>query len=292
MPENRHGHYTLAVLLILLGVVLLLEQLGIWQVSWSSLWQLWPLALILVGLEMLLRRVPMGGLIYLLMVGVILAGVWFLWPRLADRWGRLESRTVERSAAGIRSAQVEIAMGVGELSIEALPEAGLLYRATLQHDPRRTELRETSQVQGDHAMASLAFSGLGGGPFETGDQGRLEVSLARDLPFDLRIEAGVSESRIALEELTLAGLDLRCGVGDVTLTLPQGEYEATVHGGVGALEIELPQGVGAQIEVDGGLGSVLVADRFHASGDDTFVAEGAGLIRLRIDGGIGTVRVR
>jgi hypothetical protein len=292
MPENRPRNYTIAILLILLGVVLLLQQLGIWQISWASLWQLWPLALVFIGLEMLLRRVPMGGLIYLLLVAVILAGVWFLWPSLADRWGRQETQTVELSASGISSAQIEIAMGVGELEVAALQEPGLLYRATLHHDPRRTELIENEQVRDGRAEVSLEFRGAGGGPFVTGDRGRMEIGLARDIPLALRIETGVSKAQVMLSDLTLARLDLQSGVGDSQIALPGGTYEVTVQGGVGALEIQLPQGVGAQIEVEGGLGAVQVADRFRPSAEDTYAAEGAGLIRLRIQGGIGTVRVR
>jgi hypothetical protein len=292
MPENRHRNYTFAILLIVLGVALLLQQLGIWQISWSSLWQLWPLALVFIGLEMLLRRAPMGGLIYLLLVAAILAGVWFLWPNLADGWGRMEIQTAELSAGGISSAEIEITMGVGELEVAALQEPGLLYRATLRHDPRRTELNEAQEVREGHAEVALEFSGMDSGPFVTGDRGRLEIGLARDIPLALNIRTGVSKAQITLSDLTLARLDLQSGVGDAQIALPRGTYEVTVHGGVGALAIELPEDVGAQIEIEGGLGSVQVADRFQRSGDNTYTANGMGSIRVYIKGGIGTVRVR
>ncbi len=290
MPENRNRNYTFAILLILAGVALLLQQLGFWQISWSSLWQLWPLALVFVGLEMLLRRVPLGGLVYLVLVGAILALLWFAWPKLADRWSRLESETVELSAEGITSATVDITMGVGELELAALQGDDLVYRATLRHDPRNTELNETKQVQGGHVEAALAFSGTNNGPLVTGDNGRLEVALAREIPLALAVESGVGKSHLMLEDLTLAILDLHCGVGDVQLALPDGFYEATVTGGVGALVIELPEDVGAQIEIEGGLGPVEVADRFQRSGN-TYTAGGVGSVRVYIKAGIGTVRV-
>jgi hypothetical protein len=291
MPENRFRNYTFAVLLILLGVALLLQQLGIWQIPWSQLVALWPLALILIGLEMLLRRVPMGGLVYIVLAAAILAVMWFAWPALGPRLAARETHVAELPLEGIESASIEISMGVGDLELRPLAEPGLLYRAELLYDPSRTELSESRTLQNGHMTASLRMTGITTGPMFGGATDRLELELSPDVPITLVIDAGVSRSRIDLRGMVTTGLEINSGVGDAHVLLAEGEYEAFVSGGVGTLTIELPAGVGAQVQVQGGLGSVRVDDRFDRI-DDEYRVEGAGNIQLRIEGGVGSIRVR
>ncbi len=291
MPESRFRNYTLAILLILLGVALLMQQLGIWQIPWSQLLTLWPLALILIGLEMLLRRVPMGGLIYIVLVVAILGVMWFAWPTLAPRLAPRETRTLELSLEGIQSASLEISMGVGDLEVQPLTEPGLLYRAELHYDPNRTEISESRTLQNGHMTASLRVTGISSGPLFGGGTDRLEIALSPDVPVTLVIDAGVSRSRIDLRGMEIAGIEISSGVGEAQVILAEGNYEAIVSGGVGALTIEIPAGAGAQVQIQGGLGSVRVDDRFDRI-DEEYHVQGAGNVLLRVEGGVGAIRLR
>ena len=70
--SNRgHGRGVLGpLLLILLGVALLLDTLGIWSLDWADVWRLWPLLLVLAGLQIIFSRTAWGGLVSLLVVVV------------------------------------------------------------------------------------------------------------------------------------------------------------------------------------------------------------------------------
>lgn len=56
-PRQKTSSFFWPIFLILLGTLLLLNNLGIlpWSI-WSNLWKFWPLILILFGLEMLLGK--------------------------------------------------------------------------------------------------------------------------------------------------------------------------------------------------------------------------------------------
>ena len=83
MTEERRPSYVLPAVLIIAGVVLLLDQLGIWTVDWSHVLSLWPLLLILLGLDILARSVrvsgPMMTIVLIAAVGIAIA---LLWPSL------------------------------------------------------------------------------------------------------------------------------------------------------------------------------------------------------------------
>jgi hypothetical protein len=62
----------MALLLIGVGLALLLNNLGIITVDWSSVWRFWPLLLILVGLEVMLGHRSFLGSLSIVLLGVAL----------------------------------------------------------------------------------------------------------------------------------------------------------------------------------------------------------------------------
>ena len=72
LGRGRRGGIVWPVLLILIGGVLLLQNLGLLSWSlWASLWRLCPVILILVGLEMLIGH-TLSGIRRLVLVVVLL----------------------------------------------------------------------------------------------------------------------------------------------------------------------------------------------------------------------------
>lgn len=70
-------NYSGAVFLIFLGIIFLLNNLGIlpWQI-WNEIWKFWPVILILIGFELFLGKSPFArfvmGVITLLIFALIL----------------------------------------------------------------------------------------------------------------------------------------------------------------------------------------------------------------------------
>lgn len=76
---RRHG-LTTAILLILIGLIFLLNNFGVlsWSV-WGIIWKVWPLFLILVGLEMLVGKHFIGKAIMIFLIVILsLAIIGFL----------------------------------------------------------------------------------------------------------------------------------------------------------------------------------------------------------------------
>ena len=66
------------VILIFIGGVLLLGNLGLLRVDWWELWRLWPVALILAGLDILARHSRWGSGLLALGMLVLLGGLFYL----------------------------------------------------------------------------------------------------------------------------------------------------------------------------------------------------------------------
>ena len=113
------------VLLIAIGVVLLLNTLGIleWSV-WLTIIQLWPVLLIAAGLDLLLGRFSAWGslLAALLVVGVLGAALWLGTTDQAQGDAGLVAEDIRQPLEGATSAEVRFSPAVGRLQVESLPE--------------------------------------------------------------------------------------------------------------------------------------------------------------------------
>lgn len=115
-------------------------------------------------------------------------------------------------------------------------------------------------------------------------------------PLDLQVNFGAGECRMDLGELTLRRVSVQMGVGELKMDLrgtPKQDYSVYVHGGVGEATIYLPETVGVEANVQGGIGDI------HASGlqkhDGRYVNDSYGhqntTIHLDVQGGIGSVHL-
>ena len=174
--------------------------------------------------------------------------------------GAAETKTasLSESLEGASSAKIEIAFPVGQASIGALEaqspnlfEAELTYIGEYEFDvnggaERVIRLRQKSGMADD----------LGAMVGNARDL-RWDIALARNLPMQLSVAAGVGEANMDLSGLRIDALRLATGVGKVALTLPARQrVAAEVRGGVGLTEVKIPSGAYGALDIMGGLGGV------------------------------------
>ena len=296
MPERRTRLLAWPVILVAVGVALLLDQLGVWSLSWSHLWQLWPVVLMLIGLDILLSRTRLGSIVFLAAAGaIIVLAVVLVQPAEVRRAG-LESEVVDYPRKGIERARVRVEMGVGELNVAALRDSPKLFEAEVSHDKGMNRVTSDVGVHEGEARVRLRSTQGAWTPFSPGVTDEWRVGLSPDVPMRLEIEGGVSEARLDLRDLELTYLDVDMGVGLVDLLLSENiPYEASIDGGVGKLDIEIPREVEARIRVDQGLGAVEVGRRYERDGKYHVTRgykPGEDAIEMYIEGGIGAITIR
>lgn len=102
-----------------------------------------------------------------------------------------------------------------------------------------------------------------------------DLQLTNDLPVDLKINTGASDTSMNLEGMQLQSLDIETGVGRSILNLG-GTWSESFHVhlqmGVGESTIILPNDVGVEIKSTKGIGSATF-NGFISNGKDTYVNE-------------------
>lgn len=296
-PGRRRGSLIGPLVLIGLGIVFLLNNLGVvdWDI-WQILFRLWPILLIAAGLDLVIgRRSALGTVVVLLVVlGLVFAGVWLLSGVLG---GESRVENILQSAGGAERAEIEIGGSVGRLTIGSFAQPGALVRGTVDLAAGE-RLGQQFRVEGGTARFSLESQGEWRLPgFHWWSEDRAwDLDLARGIPLELAVSAGVGETRLDLAELTVTRVTVDTGVGRTWITLPgQGRYDAEVQAGVGEVEILLPEGLAARITVSTGIGDIDVIGDLKVE-DGVYTSAGyedaEDRVELDVSGGIGRIVIR
>jgi len=297
--ESRRSSIVGPVILIGLGVVFLLNNLGIldWSV-WDVIIRLWPVLLVAAGLDILIgRRSALGALLSLILTVALIAGALWLYGTGMVMGPTGPGEEITYDLDGADRAQVVLAPAVGSLHVEALRESNRLVAGVIQ--PVRGErVTRDFALEGETAVLTLRSEGNFVGPFfgAPADKWGWDLGLAPDVPLDLEISLGAGQSDIDLTDLTLSDLEVSAGIGQTTVVLPdQGRFEAKIDGAIGHTLVVIPPGLEARIQLDTGLAASQVPAGYQQR-ENTYTSPGyAGAenrVDLEISQAIGNVTVR
>jgi hypothetical protein len=289
------------IILITAGVLFLLSNLGLLDINFGQLLRLWPVLLILIGLDILFgRRSAWGSLLVALLALLVVAGVVLLLVLAPAALGPSTGIAVERIAeplGDIERAELQVGFAAGDLEIAALDDATSLIEARLDLSTRHRPVWEIGR-SGNRATMALAYrEGVSIGTFPGGSGGdRWSLALSPDVIYSLDVKAGAGEATLDLRGLDIGNLNVVAGAGQTTITFPeQGNFGATVSGGVGHLVLEIPRDLAARITVQRSLSAVNIPPRFEQRGD-VYETEGYGSSTHRIDVqlkvGVGLLTIR
>jgi hypothetical protein len=222
MSERRGLFWPL--LLITIGLVFLLVNFGyIPGVTVLSLLSLWPLLLILAGVDIAIgRRWPLAALgIDVAVIGLGLALVatqptmfagspFFL---VSGSSGGERDVTVARESA--TSLSLDLNGGAGRFRVSG--GSTTLVEAHSPNEDLRLR-RADFDSGGQHADVRIDQTGnrrVGGATID------VETRIASDIPTDLSINGGAGEFAIDLSNVTIRSAELNVGAASLTLTLPK-----------------------------------------------------------------------
>lgn len=301
--SRRRGRSMLGpIILISLGIFFLLQNSGNLpgEPNWTAVLQLWPVWLIIMGINLIVRQAPrpVGGLLSgMVSVGAVTLAAYLLFfsedNALLARWNigqqniEFQRETISFvPEEEISRAEINLDLSLFGADIYALETGGPLIAGevsfinNLNFDSRLADETAVIQLDSDRNQPINLFSlDLP----TAGTEHAWNLGLSPDLPLDLRVETGVGAVTLNLQALLLEQLTVSAGAGRVELILPDGEYEFDMETGVGNTQITFPQtgqveadlqsGAGnftllipptmaAQIELDGGVGNVDLNGRF------------------------------
>ncbi|HOT91055.1 MAG TPA: DUF5668 domain-containing protein [Anaerolineae bacterium] len=293
--EERQFKLVGPTILIGIGIILLLNNLGYLNWSFWDMLSLWPILLIAAGLEVLVgRRSAIGSFIAALIVfGLLIGGVWFI-GTTNNVHPSAQTSTISEPREGIRSAQVTLAPAVGQLNIKALEDSGNFVEGTIAW--RQNERLVQDFTKGTPARLILKTSGTSGGMSSPNKRYSWDLAFHPDVALELNIDAGVSDMNLDLSALTLETVNINFGVGDMLLKLPSnGNCDINIDGGVGTIVIEVPADLAVRIQTDTAVvargippGYTQINNRYTSPGYDKAEAR----IDIRVGLGVGSFTVQ
>ncbi len=263
------------LLLILVGSLFMLENLGYLSFSFAGIWRFWPVLLIYWGFSALLK--PKNGAIHPVLLGIqvlllVLVLYFVIQPKDGKRklqhWGidKSEKRAEnegeikeydfsEAFDSSIKTATFELEFGAGSVSLEAGDDelVGAVANSNFGAYAFESEKNDgTAKVRMEYNNKKIKLKDSDG--FEN----KLELQLHNSPIWKIEMDMGATDAKLDLSKLKIAELDIDCGAADVELKMgnPVGEKSVIkINSGVANIDITLPKDVACEIISNSALSS-------------------------------------
>jgi hypothetical protein len=275
--RRRRPSFFGPIVLIAVGVFFLLYNLNVisgFKIDWIMLVRLWPLWLIFIGVNVIVRQIPGAvGSLLSAMVGLLAVAVFgyvLLFAEDNAMLNRLQSsgnmevqtEAIRYGAEDVDSAAINIELSSAGADLYALEDSDQLIEGTVSYTG---ELIFNTSVSGGRANIDLDTTSASNEGFfflnptnwiSLGEQDRWQIGLSPDVETELRVDISSGSANLDLSEALLSRLDLDGGSGSLTLSLPGGDYSVDHNAGSGSTRMTLAQNGRQEINVEGGSGSM------------------------------------
>lgn len=284
------------VLLIGAGLILLLSNLGVVSINLSSLWKLWPLIIIVIGLSVLSIKGWLGKVIYSLAALVIALVTWFvLTGTVAEDNSDNKSQDIAISSSVDAVKKLDLSIDSGASSLVLGSHNGSeLVKGSLE--TKITKLNQQSQTDGDTQKIKLSFDrNWMDWRFDKPD--KLSLELTKKLPTKLTINTGASSIDADLSEVNLESAKVDAGASSVKLKLGNKAKTSSVDIDTGAssIDIDVPSSVGVKVTLDEGLSSKDFPSNFKEIDKTTYQSENYDnaekKINISVDMGVSSFKI-
>jgi len=256
--NTRRGGLPLgALLLIFIGVLMLLENFGIVPSGWwVGLLEYWPLVLIFLGLQMVLR--PKFAWVGALVFFAVLATILYLTLGHSPTWNiAVEPITHTEPLGATKQATLSLELSAGQLKLGALPSGSAhLMQAII------TGGSFTTSAEREREETRLSFSA---GP-KKGRLGppvlaiapRVTALLSQEASYDLALQLNAADVELSFQELDLRSLALNLNAGRAAVWLPAtpNAQRVVIAANAAKVEIVVPEGVAIRLRSQAQLGSI------------------------------------
>jgi len=306
------------LILLFVGGVLLLDNLDVINFYWRSVFSMWPVILIVIGVNLLVPKRGMGNAISIL---VTIAALVFLayrgtFPPHSNWWvfnnkswrtedrrpNGSEAKRIEKSSgtfiheydSTITTAHLNIKGGAVEYEIEGLTDK--LFSAEASSLIGSHHLETTTN--GENADLTFRMRDTKKGNWNVdGGENWAKISLNGNPVWHINLDMGAGAAEFDLTAYKVASLSFKGGAAsfEAKMGMPQGETTINAESGVASVEIEVPKAAACRIVVKSGLSSRDFPG-FTKQGDGSYVTDGydnaSNRFTINLKGGLSSFTVK
>jgi len=255
------------LLFVLVGGLILAENLGWTNIHWANVWSLWPMFIIAIGLSILSVRGIIWRMVVWLLVLASIVFVGLVAVGYVDFSSQIRNTSTVASIndQDIKSAVIRVKAGAGNLVVNSKDHKEMV-KASL--DSNIAELKQNVSYDGTVENVDLEMSTLRQG-WIGGIRNNLEVSINREIPVSFEMSFGAAEADIDLREAKVTDINLKSGASSTILIV--GDKEKTVDieidSGASSTIVRVPKNSGVRLKLEGGIIDKNLADLTEKNSD-------------------------
>ena len=241
------------LVLVLIGTLFILKNLDVIYFSWHSIWRLWPLILVLIGVTIL----PVKDAVkVVLTIIVLIIGALFLiyYPKNDDRdnrWFFNHDRDLSESPQ-----QMDVDQRIFESYDTSITEAYLAFDAAagdFKINTTTTELFEFER-DGNFGRYNYSIKELGSrrdinieleeGRVIRGDlKNRVAIKLNPAPVWDIKVDVGAANVEMDLSDFKISALKIEGGASSINVTIGDlsPECKLKINSGASSIYIRVPE---------------------------------------------------
>ncbi len=266
------------LILVFIGSVFLLNNFGVIDFYWGSIWRFWPLIFILIGANMLFSRLDNNIGIILTAALTIIALTFIVYEgskpgnergrgfhfnfhdddkkadKSEEKWSATNTFT-EAFAPNTQRAELNIKGGATSYEIE--DTTSNLFDADVKQHFGSYTLEKVSHDSIEVLTFRMRDKNQKWNMDEDIDGNEAKIRLNNKPLWDINVEMGAGKTDFDLTSFKVQNLKLKGGAAsfEVKLGEPQTVSNVTVETGVAEVNIKIPSSSGCCINVDSGLSS-------------------------------------
>ena len=230
------------------------------------LWRLWPILLVAVGIEIILRRrhLWVSILIVLLIIGALVGVLWYS-GMIAPRGEILSTTKVSQIIGAIETAEVEINSAVGDLNVNQSLDSSTLINGEVNLGGG---LKVFTNYQAKEDMGYYSINSRPFNTFLSSGSWNWDLGLTSKIPLQLNVSMGAGDMDLDLTGMIITGLEVSQGVGDITITISNKEdCEIEVQQAVGSIMFIMPEDLGIRLQVNRAITNLDLPAGYDRDGD-------------------------
>ena len=291
-------------LFIVLGLLVLINNIAPVSLYWGNLWQFWPIILVLFGIAMLVKN-KVGKMVLASAAGITLAIIIFSSVKLTTNFIEGDFDVIfdddgeftlteynEEYQSNISKAVFDLDGGVGSFNISDSTNK-LIYIRTdgLDNNFRLTknEIDSTSKLYFKMKRTKFHF---GKNKFKN----KVDIALNENPTWDLNFDIGAASVNLDLTKFKVESIDLNIGAASLKTKLGAlaEKTRFDIDAGASKIEISVPEKAGCQLRMDDVLSSKNI-DGFKFIKSGLYRTEGfneaKNKIFINIDCGVSSIKV-
>ncbi|MDO8549615.1 MAG: DUF5668 domain-containing protein [Ignavibacteria bacterium] len=305
-------HLFWGFLFITLGTLILINNFTSLDFYWLSIWQFWPLFLILIGISLLIKQETVRAILISLTAIVLGAAIFSTFKlgwgyfrneviidggngiEITDEDKNFETKVFEESyKENIKYASLHFEAGAGSFKITDTTSS-LFYAISKGYDNNYTLTRSD---EGENVKLHFENKKEGFFIFRGKNKNRVNINLNTNPVWKMKFDIGAAATEFDLRQFKVEDLDIDIGAASLEIVLGDllDSAKVEINAGASSIEISIPENVGCEVNAD-----IVLSKRefegFNKTRDDLYRTENfessAKKIYMNIDTGVSSVKIK